>query len=128
MQGRKKNAGLARILVVDDELDTAQSLAILFRGMGKEVEFAVTAGAALEIARRMRPDIVFLDIGLPDMDGWELARRLREEAKAEKRALRLVTITGRSGADERRRSSEAGCEAHLVKPVDPAYIERLVAD
>ncbi len=117
------NSRPERILVVDDELDTAQSLAILFRGMGKQVEFAVTALAAMDIARRLQPDIVFVDIGLPDMDGWELARRLREQAG---RALRLVSITGRSGAEDRRRSEVAGCEAHLVKPVDPAEIERLL--
>ncbi len=116
------NSGPERILVVDDELDTAQSLAILFRGMGKQVEFAVTALAALDIAKRLRPDIVFLDIGLPDLDGWELARRLREQVGR----LRLVSITGRSGAEDRRRSQAAGCEAHLVKPVDPAEIERLL--
>lgn len=109
-----------RILVVDDELDTAQSLAILFRGMGKQVEYAVTASAALDIARRLRPDMVFVDIGLPDMDGWELARRLRKGA-------RVVCITGRSDPEARRRSAEAGCEAHLVKPVDPACVERLVS-
>lgn len=114
----------SKILVVDDELDTAQSLAILFRAMGKEVEFAVNALAALEIARRFVPDMVFVDLRLPDLDGWELARRLRAEAGA--RPLRIVTITGRSGDDDRRRSEEAGIEAHLLKPVDPAYIEKLV--
>ena len=110
---------------MDDELDTAQSLAILFRAMGKQVEYAVNASAALDIARRLRPDMVFVDIGLPDMDGWELARRLK--AVAGPRALRVVCITGRADADDRRRSAEAGCEDHLVKPVDPAYIERLVS-
>ncbi len=114
----------SRILVVDDELDTAQSLAILFRAMGKEVEFAVNAKAALDIAERLQPEMVFLDIGLPDLDGWELARRLR--AQAAKRPLRVVVITGRGGDEERRRSEAVGAEAHLVKPVDPAYIEKLV--
>ena len=114
----------ARILVVDDELDTAQSLAILFRAMGKQVEFAVNAKAALDIAQRLEPEMVFVDIGLPDIDGWELARRLRDAAG--KRPLRVVVITGRDGDEERRRSAAAGAEAHLVKPVDPAYIEKLV--
>ena len=113
-----------RILVVDDELDTAQSLAILFRAMGKQVEFAVTGEAALSIARRLAPDMVFVDIGLPDMDGWQLARRLRAQAGA--RPLRVVTITGRSRGEDIDRSADAGVEAHLVKPVDPAYIEKLV--
>ena len=117
-------AAPSRILVVDDELDTAHSLAVLFRAMGKEVEFAVNALAALDIARRFRPDMVFVDIRLPDLDGWELAQRLRADAAG--RPLRIVTITGRSGEDDRRRSSQAGIEAHLVKPVDPAYIEKLV--
>ena len=117
------NPAPARILVVDDELDTAQSLAMLFRGMGKQVEYAINGAAALLIARRLRPEIVFVDIGLPDMDGWTLARRLRDEAGG---VLRVVSITGRGDAESRRKSAEAGCEDHLLKPVDPAYIERLV--
>jgi len=116
----------ARILVVDDELDTAQSLALLFRAMGKEVEFAVTGTAALEIARRMRPDMIFVDIGLPDIDGWQLTRRLKAEAA--QRPVRIVCISGRSGADDKRRSADAGAEAHLVKPVDPAHVEKLVSE
>ena len=112
--------------MVDDELDTAQSLAILFRGMGKQVEFAVTANAALQIALRLQPEMIFLDIGLPDMDGWQLARRLQEQAT--QRPVRIVCVTGRSAPEDRRRSAEAGCEAHLVKPVDPAVVERLVGD
>jgi CheY-like chemotaxis protein len=117
----------SRILVVDDELDTAQSLAILFRAMGKEVEFAVNAKAALDIAERLRPEMVFVDIGLPDLDGWELARRLQAQAAAQqKRPLRVVVITGRGGDEERQRSEAVGAEAHLVKPFDPAYIEKLV--
>ncbi|MGE5640063.1 MAG: response regulator [Clostridia bacterium] len=118
----------SRILVVDDELDTAQSLAVLFRAMGKQVEFAVNAKAALDIAQRLEPEMVFVDIGLPDIDGWELAKRLQAQAaaKAGKRALRVVVITGRAGDEERQRSEAVGAEAHLVKPVDPAYIEKLV--
>ena len=116
----------ARILVVDDELDTAQSLAMLFRAMGKQVEFAINGTAALDIARRLKPDIAFVDVGLPDMDGWTLARRLREESP--RRKLRVVTITGRSDPEARRKSADAGCEDHLVKPVDPAYIEKLVSE
>jgi len=124
--GNGKPGVPARILVVDDELDTAQSLAILFRGMGKQVEFAVSGNAALQIARRLQPDMVFLDIGLPDIDGWQLARRLRGDAG--ERPIRIVCITGRNEPEDRRRSAEAGFEEHLQKPVDPAYIERLVSD
>jgi CheY-like chemotaxis protein len=113
-----------RVLVVDDELDTAETLAVLLRQMGHEVEFAINARAALDLAERHRPQIVFLDLGLPDMDGWDLARRLKRLPGLE--SLRILAVTGRYGEEFRRRSIEAGCEQHLVKPLDVSFLENLM--
>ena len=113
-----------RVLVVDDELDTAETLAVLLRQMGHEVEFAINARAALDLAERHRPQIVFLDLGLPDMDGWDLAKRLKRLPGLE--SLRILAVTGRYGEEFRRRSIEAGCEQHLVKPLDVSSVENLM--
>ena len=109
---------------MEDELDTAETLAVLLRGMGHEVEFAINAHAALDLAERHRPEIVFLDLGLPDMDGWELARTLKRLPGLGQ--LRILALTGRYGDDFRRRSIEAGCEEHLVKPLDISLLENLL--
>jgi CheY-like chemotaxis protein len=110
-----------RVLVVEDDLDTAQSLALLLRDMGHTVEFAINARAGLEIAQRLRPTIVFIDLMLPDMDGCELARVLRADPTFGR--PRVLAITGNGSEDARRRTSEAGCEQHLVKPVDGSAIQ-----
>jgi CheY-like chemotaxis protein len=113
-----------RILVVDDNLDVAQIMVVLMRDMGHAVEYAINARAALIEARRLIPDFIFLDLNLPDMDGCELARQLKLEPAL--RATRIFAVTG-SGSDEhRQRSLEAGCDDHLLKPVDPAFLESLL--
>src|SRR5258706_13564321 len=81
-----------RVLVVDDSLDMIHSLAHVLRDMGHEVEFAINGYAALEAARRFRPEVVLLDIRLPDTDGWTVARRLQGEAAA--RPARVIAISG----------------------------------
>ena len=114
-----------KILVVDDELDTAQTLSMLLRDMGHEVAFAINGRAALEIAVREKPEVIFLDLKLPDIDGWELARKLRNVPQLS--GVRIIAVTGRKGEDDRRRSLEAGCEEHLLKPLDFSLIEKLLA-
>ena len=111
-----------RILVVEDNLDQAVSTVLLLRTMGHEVESALNAGAALATARTFRPDVVLLDLGLPDSSGWDVARRLKEEH----RKVRIVVVTGRSSDEDRARSMQAGCDAHLVKPVMPSALESAV--
>jgi two-component system CheB/CheR fusion protein len=111
-----------RILVVEDNLDHAVSTVLLLRTMGHEVESALNGGAALATARTFRPDVVLLDLGLPDSSGWEVARRLKQEH----RKLRIVAVTGRSSDEDRAQSMQAGCDAHLVKPVMPATLESAV--
>jgi two-component system CheB/CheR fusion protein len=109
-----------RVLVVDDNRDAAESLSALLRVRGHEVCMAADGAAALEMATTMQPDVIFLDIGLPGMDGYELARRLREVPGLE--GTLLIAVTGYGHDDDRRRSKEAGFDHHFVKPVDPAQL------
>jgi signal transduction histidine kinase/DNA-binding response OmpR family regulator len=114
-----------RIMVVDDNRDAAFSLAMLLRLDGFEVRTACDGPGALEIAESFHPQAILLDIGLPGMDGYAVARRLRE-LPAVGRAL-LVAVTGYNQEEDRRRSQEAGFDHYLVKPVDPAMLAALIA-
>ena len=114
-----------RVLVVDDNMDAADSLAMLLRLEGHEVGTRYNGPAALEAARSLRPEVVFLDIGLPGMDGYEVARRLR--GQSELGEIFLVAVTGVGQEEDRRRSREAGFDVHLTKPVDPREVARLLA-
>ncbi len=105
-----------RILVVDDNRSNATSLGVLLRALGQDVEMAYDGPTALELIRDRRPDLVLLDIGLPGMDGYEVARRCKQDD--ELRRILLVAMTGYGKDEDRRRSHEAGFSAHLVKPVN----------
>jgi PAS domain S-box-containing protein len=105
------------ILVVDDNIDAAASMAMLLRLAGHAVTIAHEGNAALESASRQAPDVLLLDIGLPGMDGYEVARHLR--ARPEGRGVRIIALTGYGQEEDRRRSMEAGFDGHLVKPVMP---------
>ncbi len=112
-----------RVLVVDDNADAADTLALVLRLRGQRVQVAYDGARALEAAQTFRPDIVFVDIGLPGgMDGFELARHLRAACGT---TPRLFALTGYGDAESRRRTAEAGFEAHLIKPVDLAALEGL---
>jgi PAS domain S-box-containing protein len=114
-----------RILVVDDNVDAAQSLATLLRLGGHEVRVTHDGPAALSEARAFVPEVVLLDIGMPGMDGYEVARRLRRAP--ETNGALLVAQTGWGQDEDHRRSREAGFAAHLVKPLDPDALEQLLA-
>jgi CheY-like chemotaxis protein len=114
-----------RILVVDDNLDSATTLALLLRMAGHEVHLAHDGIAALEAVRGWRPQIAILDIGLPGLDGYELARRLRQEYAL--RDALLVALTGYGQDEDRRRAWQAGFNAHLIKPVDLHQLRALLA-
>lgn len=114
-----------RVLVVEDNVDAAKSLAILLRLWGHEVHLAPDGPAALEMARVHRPEVVLLDIGLPGMDGYEVARRLREQGGPHRPLLLAMTGYGRE--EDCRRAQEAGFDRHLVKPVDLEELEGLLA-
>jgi signal transduction histidine kinase len=113
-----------RVLVVDDNLDGARMLARLVKSWGHDVSTAYDGPAALEMASAQHPDVVLLDIGLPGMDGYEVAQRLRTQPGLDQATL--VALTGYGQVDDRRRSSEVGIQHHLVKPVDPETLERLL--
>ena len=114
-----------RILVVDDQADVADTTAAMLGLSGHEVRTARDGREALEEAIAFEPDVVLLDIGLPRMDGYEVARRLRQ-LEPTRRAL-LVALTGYGQPADRQRSREAGFDEHLLKPVDPAALDALVA-
>jgi len=109
-----------RILVVDDNVDAATTLDVLLRSLGHETRVAHEGMTALEIAREFRPQVILLDIGMPGLDGYEVARRLR--AMNHGRTFRIVAITGWGQEADRLRSKEAGFDLHLVKPVDPGVL------
>jgi PAS domain S-box-containing protein len=113
---------LLRLLVVDDNVDAAATLAMLLEACGYEVMVENDSLRALERAQRERPDAALLDIGLPDMDGNELARRLRADPRT--RSMLLVAVTGYGQEQDRRAALEAGFDHHMVKPVD---LDRLAA-
>jgi two-component system CheB/CheR fusion protein len=114
-----------RILVVDDNVDAADALAHFLGMSGHQVRTAYGGPEALEAARAYRPETVFLDIGLPGMDGYEVARQLRREVGLE--GIVLVAVTGYGQEEDRRRSHAAAIDHHLVKPVDLAALEAVLA-
>ena len=114
-----------RILVVDDNVDAAESLAMVLRVEGYEVRTCYDGPAALQAAAAFQPQVVLLDIGLPRMDGFEVARRLREQPALAKSLL--VAVTGYGQDEDRRRTAAAGFDAHLVKPADLTALHRLLA-
>ena len=114
-----------RILVVDDNQDSADSLAMLLQIDGHDVATAYAAQTALQRAQSIKPDIVLLDIGLPEIDGYEVARRLRE--MPELHGVRLIALTGYGQAEDRRRTRDVGFDGHLVKPVDLAELNQAIA-
>jgi two-component system, sensor histidine kinase len=114
-----------RILLVDDNVDFAISLALLLESQGHEVRVAHDAEGALTAARELKPEIAFLDLGLPKVSGYDLARRLREQAETADAVL--VALSGWGQASDRARSREAGFALHLVKPVDFRNIEAVLS-
>lgn len=115
-----------RILVVDDNIDAADSLAMLLRLEGHEVETAYSAHGALEATERLKPDVVVLDIGLPQLDGYEVARQLR--ANPTLSGMQLIALTGYGQNEDRARSIAAGFDAHFTKPVQREALAELFAD
>jgi PAS domain S-box-containing protein len=113
-----------RILVVDDNQDAANSLAMLLRMKGHDVRTAYDGLEAIDAAASHKPEVVLLDVGLPRLNGFDVARRLRESE--EQRQVILVALTGWGHDEDRRRSKEAGFDHHMVKPADPAALDRVL--
>jgi CheY-like chemotaxis protein len=113
-----------RILVVDDCADTRASLAMLLHIWGHEARTTADGPSALQECRAFRPQVVLLDIGLPGMNGWEVAHRLRGQ---DSRPALLVALTGFGRVVDRALSRDAGFDAHLTKPADPKDLRQLLA-
>jgi PAS domain S-box-containing protein len=121
-----RGSSTRRVLVVDDNADAAESLAQLLTLKGHEVRVAYDGLSGVELARAFGPDVVLLDIGMPGLDGYAVARRLREQD--ERHALRLVALTGYGQVDDRRRAHEAGFDDHVVKPPDGPTLDRMLRE
>jgi CheY-like chemotaxis protein len=113
------------VLVVDDNVDAADSLALLLKLEGHEIQAAYDGPTALLIAQTFRPEIILLDIGMPGMDGYEVARRLREQTY--QKITVLAALTGWGQEEDRRRALQAGFDYHFVKPIEPDALEQLLA-
>jgi CheY-like chemotaxis protein len=114
-----------RVLVVDDNHDAAESMRMLLQVLGHETRAAYDGNDAVAIAAEYRPDVVFLDLGMPGMDGYQLARALRVLPGFEN--VTLVALTGFGSEEHRRKTIEAGIDRHLVKPVELAALQRALA-
>jgi len=114
-----------RVLVVDDYPDNADGMARLLRRHGHEVDVALDGETALRRARARQPDVVLLDICLPGMNGYEVARQLRAMFQDK---VRLVAITALGSEEDRKRCLEAGFDLHLVKPADPTEVRNLLRE
>jgi CheY-like chemotaxis protein len=113
-----------RILLADDNRDALDSLATLLQCDGHEVHTAGDGAEALEVAAQCRPNVVLLDIGMPKLDGYEVARRIRAEPWG--KSAVLIALTGWGQDEDRRRSREVGFDSHLVKPLDPEALSSLL--
>jgi len=114
-----------RILVVDDNRDSAASLAVMLKLLGNEVRTAHDGFAAIELAEQFRPQVVLMDIGMPKLNGYEATRRICEQPWG--RDMAVIALTGWGQEEDRARSKEAGCAGHLVKPVKLPDLETLLA-
>jgi CheY-like chemotaxis protein len=113
-----------RIVVADDNEDSAQSFAMLLSFSGHEVRIAHDGAEALDAVRDFRPDFVFLDIGMPRLSGYEVAEAVRAEPWG--REVKLIAVTGWGQPDDKLRAQTAGFDRHLLKPIDPAEVDRLL--
>jgi signal transduction histidine kinase len=122
---KSKKGRPIRILVVDDNQDSADSLGLLMKLMGNEVRVVNDGLEAVDVANKFEPRVVLLDIGLPTLDGYETAKRIRQQPWGSQAVL--IAVTGWGEAVDRQRSTKAGFDHHLVKPVDPDVLTNLLA-
>jgi CheY-like chemotaxis protein len=113
------------VLVVDDNKDMVGSMTALLELSGYRVHSASDGVTAVEAALRTRPDYILLDIGLPKMDGIEVAKRLRRERSLDE--TKIIAITAYGTDEDRRRTREAGCDAHYLKPIEPGTLDAMLA-
>jgi CheY-like chemotaxis protein len=113
------------VLVVDDNRDSAEMLQVMLGMLGHTVSIAHTGRGAIDSVVNTRPHVVLLDIGLPDMSGYEVARELRASHDA---PVRLIALTGWGEEEAGQQASEAGFDQYLTKPADPALLERILRE
>lgn len=114
-----------RVLVVDDDRDSAQMFAALLEAMGHEVAFLTDSTLVVDKARAFQPQVVFLDLRMPRLDGWEVAKQLRELERTASTPMRIVAVSGRSDEEARMKSRKAGFDAHVLKAAEPELIESI---
>jgi len=115
---------MLRVLVAEDNEDSAETMAMLLRLYGHQVEVASDGPRALEAVKASQPDVVLLDIGLPKLDGWQVAKQIREQGNGSRPFL--IAISGYGTEADKLRSEEAGIDVHLVKPVDPIELKNIL--
>ena len=120
----REHAVRRRVLVVDDNRDITEAISTIVRLLGHDVRVASDGASALALAEEFHPDLVLLDIGMPGMDGFEVARRLREAGET---PVQLVAVTGWGDRLTRERSVAAGFDQHIVKPIGLAHLRALLA-
>jgi DNA-binding response OmpR family regulator len=116
----------ARILIVDDEADGAQALGLLLKYRGHAVEIVTDSAACLSSVSDFKPEAVLLDIAMPRLSGYELAKQIR--ARSEFDPIAIIAVSGYGGPEHRARSLECGCDLHFLKPVDVTTIEAAIVD
>ncbi len=117
----------ARVLIVDDEEDNRDLFATFLGDRGYEIETAGDGEQAVVVAERFLPDVIIMDIAMPDLDGWEAARRIRQSSVAALAKSFIIVLTAFGDGASRRRTVEAGCDMHLVKPIRPDELADHVA-
>jgi CheY-like chemotaxis protein len=122
--GEDGDERIRRVLVVDDNRDAAVTLTMMLGLMGCETRTAFSGFEAIDVAAEFRPELILLDIGMPGLNGYDTARRMREEPWG--RDVFLVALTGWGQGADRRRSQEAGFDDHVVKPIEPSALEQLL--
>jgi CheY-like chemotaxis protein len=113
--------GECRVLIVDDNKDNAESLFRMLEAIGCDAQYVIDPLQALSAVERHKPHIAFLDIGMPDIDGYQLAHHIR--ARYPREEIALVALSGYANDDSRARSRVSGFDAHLIKPASPALVE-----
>ncbi len=124
--GSRSAARVYRVLVVEDNLDSVHSLCLLLREMGHIVDYAINGYVALDAARRFKPDVVILDLGLPGMTGFEVGEQIRRDPELS--GVKLIAHTGYGEEKYRQRATQAGFDHFFVKPLDPQVLHDLLGD
>lgn len=120
----RRTSAPRKVLLVEDNTDGVQTMVTLLHEIGHKVVFALNGKDALDLARRMHPEFILLDLGLPGMDGFEVCKRIKADPML--KAARVIAITAYGGEEYRARSKAVGCEMHLVKPVSSSVLEELL--